>query len=295
MSPESKSRGGGRAKKGISDFIREFGDVLAEPARPEIERLIAEADQKGIPSKNLFSAYYRLRRAAGKTKPRARQPEPAGQPPKPEAPVPAPPASLQKKLTEALETIGVLVGEVLTGQKAAERELATLRAEKADLQRSLEEKRKLLQARAIREMEDLAMELPEHPDVLRAVQTAKAKLAVREEGVPDNLPRESAVEKVPVKYRESFLIEYRRLAKGERRQVAKAIRRLADEGYQYPALESKKLQHSLPGTPAGSWWCRASRELRFTWNRELKGGASVAILICDLVRRGDTRLGYTEA
>lgn len=283
-----------RKNKGISDFVREEGNIQAPNPEVEIARLVAEADRRGIPSKYLKTPFYRLRKAAGIG--RKKKPPVVAVPPQPEAQAsPVSEKSPREKLDEALGTIREIVGATLSNCDQTRAELEALRVENQTLKTSLETSRKTLEGQALREMQELAMSIPSHPAILLAVMEAKSKVAIREEGPPGTLPRESKVEGVPMKYREPFLLEYAKLAKGERRQVAKSLRNLAEQGNQYPALESKKLPHSLAGTPAGSWWCRGSREIRFTWNREMDHGTSVAIVVGDLVRRGDTRLGYKEA
>ncbi len=278
--------------KGISEFIRKHGDVLADDAKAEIARLVIEADKHHIPSKWLGNTFYRLRRTAGKGRKKKATPQlPAVEP---VAPV-ATPVSPLEELNRAIEMVHRVVGLILTDQAQLRENFVKLQEENTRLARELDMSQATLRQRTIHELEELAMRLPEHPSVLRAVQDAKARIAVKEEGVPETLPRESRVEKLPIKYRESFLVEYRKLPKGERRQLAKALRNLADAGPQYPSLESKKLHHSLPGTPSGSWWCRASQKIRFTWLRQMQGGASVAIEVCDISHRGDSRLGYSEA
>ena len=196
------------------------------------------------------------------------------------------------RVTDALQAFTGIVQEALADRERLAAENRRLLEDNLLIRGRMKEMDLRLKERAVRDMEELS-DLVRDPALMNAVQAAKAKLKVETAGVPESLPKVARSEGgKPIEYRRPFLEFFHQLPKGERRQTAKALHMLAEHGHGYPALESKKLHHTLPGTPTGSWWSRASREIRFTWDRDRRTGN---ITILDLVKKGDTRLGYSEA
>ena len=196
------------------------------------------------------------------------------------------------RVTDALQSFTGIVQEALADRERLAAENRRLLEDNLLIRDRMKEMDLRLKERAVRDMEELS-DLVRDPALMNAVQAAKAKLKVETTGVPESLPKVARSEGgKPIEYRRPFLEFFHQLPKGERRQTTKALHMLAEHGHGYPALESKRSHRSTPATPTGSWWSRASREMRFTWDRDRKSGNMV---VFDLVRRSDTRLGYSEA
>jgi len=283
-----------RLNKGISEFVREHGNVLADVPRDEIDRLAGLAERQGIESKNLYTAFYRLRRAAGRT--RGKHNKPATVPEVATVAVPEPEVEESPRvlLQKALDTVRDIVGATLTACESMQAEILTLHHEKRALEDKLAETTSRLTSQTIGELETLALQLPQHPKVLQAVWDAKRLVAVQEEGVPKEFPNRSLYEEAQMRYREEFLVRFKGLDEGEQKQVVKALRHLSEMGPQYHGLNSKKLHVQTSHTPAGSWWSRTSQGMRFTWMREYRQVNEPAkIVLLEIIRRGDS--GFSES
>lgn len=141
----------------------------------------------------------------------------------------------------------------------------------------------------------VAMEFPDIPKLLEIAEQARITEQARKRAVGSHdLPQKSvAYHDLPVVYEDGFLIRLKSLTYAEQEQVHKALELLTTHGSSYPSLQTHKPEDGVRvnGTPEGSSFSRASRELRFSWS--IRGeGRSNALTVHNIYRRNE--LPYAE-
>lgn len=92
----------------------------------------------------------------------------------------------------------------------------------------------------------------------------------------------------PIIYERQFLDPFAKLVNGERKQVIKSMELLSAHGHDHPSLKTQRLARGTPA-PAGSWFSRASDELRVVW---MPDPTNLRVLF--LFRKGDRRFHRSE-
>jgi prefoldin subunit 5 len=270
-------------RTGLTDFLRKYGDFLTPNPSQEIARLEKKAEGLGFSTKNLFSVFYKLRRAVtGVKRPRRSKTEMV---PKTEVVVDVPQASALSILDSVLATIRKEFEEMsqkLSEEKdraeKLEEENGRLRSQIAELTSST-----LQHKQVVAEIAQLTTKVP------RPTSIQDGYVLVNRDCPPASFPSRSETERLPIQYRKSFLVDFHGLSKPEANQVVKALHNLAHYGHSYHALQAKKLKRPLSLSPGAVFYARASHKYRFTWlvNDE-------ALVMCNIFHRGDSRLHFQE-
>lgn len=183
----------------------------------------------------------------------------------------------------------------LEGQLADDQAYIQLaEAELEALQKLLDSARGNIKIAHGRTLEQIALENPEFPDLLKIAQQLRdtpGRKRKRLEELRRLLPAtfKWQNDEGQFTYQEPFLRALGDLTEDERNQSLKQLENFAKYGPEYAALNTKKSGVRKPYTPLEHFTSRGAAELRFTWTKN--GGVTVHWLY----RRGDSRVRYAEA
>lgn len=270
-----------KPKTGLTDFLRREADLTTANPPAEIARLVKMAEGLGFSTKYLFAAFYQLRRQAnGVQNTRSRKAVV-----KSEVVVDVPQASALSVLDSALATIRKEFEEMSQNLKKEKERAEKFEGENEKLRSQISKLMTSTQQheQVVAEIAQLTTRVP------RPTSIQDEYVLVNRDCPPSSFPVVSVTERLPITYRKSFLVDYHDLTKSEQNQVVKALQNLAEYGYHYGALQSKKLKRPLAGSRGAGYYARASHKYRFTWSVE-----DEALVMCNIFHRGDSLLHFKE-
>lgn len=190
-----------------------------------------------------------------------------------------------------LKTENAALAERLRESEAYAAYAETENADLEDRLRGAEERIADLHSETLEQIADLHPELPQLYAVVQDMRSHGSRRHEKMMALQKTLPRKFswASESGDIEYKPAFLRALVDLRPEEQHQICEQLGVLANHGWEYASLQSRKNIQRFPFTPSGCFTSRGADDLRFTWT---KNGA---LIVHWVYRKGDRRVKQKEA